>query len=53
MKDIGRIHALIKLAPMKRVFESAPPLIIQKDEIDAALKILDECIAEEEKDMGL
>lgn len=49
----GRKGLIIKLAPMKMAFEFAPPLIIKKDEIDAALKILDECIGEEEKDMGL
>jgi adenosylmethionine-8-amino-7-oxononanoate aminotransferase len=42
---------IIKLAPMKQAFEFAPPLIMQKDEIDAAVKILDECISEEEKDI--
>ena len=42
---------IIKL--MGRALEFAPPLTIQKEEIDEAIKILDECITEEEKDMGL
>jgi adenosylmethionine-8-amino-7-oxononanoate aminotransferase len=33
--------------------EFAPPLIINKDEIDFAVKVLGECIAEEEQAMGL
>jgi adenosylmethionine-8-amino-7-oxononanoate aminotransferase len=44
---------MIKLAPMRQAFEFAPPLTIQKEEIDEALKILEECIREEEKVMGL
>jgi len=42
---------IIKL--MGQALEFAPPLIIQKEEIDEAIRILDECIAEEEKEMGL
>jgi putrescine aminotransferase len=38
---------------MGQALEFAPPLIIQKEEIDEAIKILDECITEEEKEMGL
>jgi 4-aminobutyrate aminotransferase-like enzyme len=38
---------------VRQAFEFAPPLTIQKEEIDIALKILEECIAEEEKEMGL
>jgi len=38
---------------MGQALEFAPPLIIGKEEIDEALRILDECITEEEKDMGL
>jgi len=38
---------------MGHALEFAPPLIIQKGEIDEALKILEECITAEEKDMGL
>lgn len=33
--------------------EFAPPLTIQKDEIDFAIKVIAECIAEEEKAMGM
>jgi adenosylmethionine-8-amino-7-oxononanoate aminotransferase len=43
---------IIKLAPVRQAFEFAPPLTIQKEEIDQALNIIDECIAEEEKEMG-
>jgi len=45
------IKLLIKM--MGQAMEFAPPLIIQKEEIDAAIKILDECITEEEKEMNL
>ena len=38
---------------MGLALEFAPPLIIQKDEIDFALKVIGECITEEEKAMGL
>jgi adenosylmethionine-8-amino-7-oxononanoate aminotransferase len=44
---------IIKLAPVRQAFELAPPLTIQKEEIDAAVKIIEECISEEEKEMGL
>jgi taurine-pyruvate aminotransferase len=44
---------IIKLAPMRQAFEFAPALTIQKEEIDEALKIIGECIREEEKAMGL
>ena len=37
---------------MGHALEFAPPLIIQKGEIDEAVKTLDECITAEEKDMG-
>jgi adenosylmethionine-8-amino-7-oxononanoate aminotransferase len=37
---------------MGQALEFAPPLIIGKEEIDEALRIVDECITEEEKDMG-
>ncbi len=33
--------------------EFAPPLIITKAEIDEALKVIDQCIAMEEKEMGI
>ena len=38
---------------MGPALEFAPPLIIRRGEIDEAVKILDECITEEERDMGL
>lgn len=38
---------------MGMALELAPPLIITKDEIDEVLPILDACITEEEKAMGL
>jgi putrescine aminotransferase len=44
---------IIKLAPVRQAFELAPPLTIRKEEIDEALKIIEECISEEEKEMGL
>ncbi len=42
---------IIKL--MGQALELAPPLIISKSEIDEGVKILNDCITEEEKDMGL
>jgi len=47
-KEKGLIVKTMGLA-----LELAPPLIITKHEIDEALKILDECVAEEARDMGL
>jgi putrescine aminotransferase len=44
---------IIKLAPVRQAFEFAPALTIEKEEIDEALRILEECIGEEEKEMGL
>lgn len=44
---------IVKLAPVRQAFEFAPPLTIQKEEIDEALKIIEECISAEEKAMGL
>jgi len=38
---------------MGAVLEIAPPLIIGKDDVDTTLEILDQCIGEEEKAMGL
>jgi adenosylmethionine-8-amino-7-oxononanoate aminotransferase len=38
---------------MGQALEFAPPLIIKKEEIDQAVKILDECILEEEQEMAL
>jgi adenosylmethionine-8-amino-7-oxononanoate aminotransferase len=36
-----------------QALECAPPLIIQKQDIDEGIRILDECISEEERAMGL
>jgi adenosylmethionine-8-amino-7-oxononanoate aminotransferase len=38
---------------MGLALEFAPPLTIQKDEIDFALKVIGECITEEEQAMGI
>jgi len=38
---------------MGQALEFAPPLIIRKEEIDEAIRILDECITEEEKELSL
>jgi putrescine aminotransferase len=46
-----QLGALFK--PMGCALEFAPPLIIKKEDIDEAVTILDQCITEEEKDMGL
>jgi len=56
-----RLISLVRRAKQKGLIikimgpaiEFAPPLIIQKTEIDKGLKILEECISEEEKAMGL
>lgn len=58
---LNRIINLIKRAKEKgliiktmgQALEFAPPLIIQKEEIDEFIKILSECITEEEKEMGV
>jgi adenosylmethionine-8-amino-7-oxononanoate aminotransferase len=42
---------IIKL--MGQALELAPPLVIDKTEIDEGVKILHDCVAEEAKDMGL
>ena len=47
-KEKGLIIKLMGMA-----LEFAPPLIIQKEEIDWAVKVLDQVITEEEKAMGL
>jgi adenosylmethionine-8-amino-7-oxononanoate aminotransferase len=47
-KEKGVITKTMGLA-----LEFAPPLTIQKDEIDFALKVIGECISEEEKAMSL
>jgi adenosylmethionine-8-amino-7-oxononanoate aminotransferase len=38
---------------MGTTLEFAPPLIISKEDVDFALRVLDECITEEERDLGL
>jgi 4-aminobutyrate aminotransferase-like enzyme len=38
---------------MGQALELAPTLIIRKEEIDEAMKIIDQCITEEEKEMAL
>ena len=38
---------------MGQALELAPPLVIEKAEIDEGVKILHACVAEEAKDMGL
>jgi putrescine aminotransferase len=47
-KDKGLI-----IKQMGQALEFAPPLIIEEEDIDEALEIMDECITEEENDMGL
>ena len=58
---VDRLNSLVNRAKEKGLIikwmgpalEFAPPLIIRKEEIDWAVKILDQVITEEEKDMGL
>lgn len=58
---MSRLNSLVDRAQRKGLIiklmglalEVAPPLIIEKSEIDRGVKILHECIAEEAKDMGL
>jgi adenosylmethionine-8-amino-7-oxononanoate aminotransferase len=42
----------LMIKTMGHALEFAPPLIIQKEEIDEAIRILNECLTEEEKEMG-
>ena len=44
---------IIKLAPVRQAFEFAPPLTIQKTEIDEALEIIEAVIREKEKELGV
>jgi len=46
-------HKGIIIKMMGMALEFAPPLIIDKEDIDTAVRILDECISEEEAAMGL
>lgn len=56
----GRVVRIIRRAKSKgliiktmgQTLEFAPPLIIRNEEIDEAVKILDDCITEEEKETG-
>ena len=58
---LNRVLAIIQRAQEKgliiktmgQAIELAPPLIIGKEDIDEAIKILDLCITEEEKEMSL
>jgi adenosylmethionine-8-amino-7-oxononanoate aminotransferase len=47
-KEKGVITKMMGMA-----LEFAPPLTIQKSDIDEAIRILEECISEEEKYMGI
>ncbi|NWF54100.1 MAG: aminotransferase class III-fold pyridoxal phosphate-dependent enzyme [Syntrophaceae bacterium] len=61
LSSLDRLTSLVNRAKEKGLIikfmgpalEFAPPLIIRKDEIDWAIKILDQVITEEEKAMGL
>jgi adenosylmethionine-8-amino-7-oxononanoate aminotransferase len=52
IKRAKRKGLIIKLAPMRMALEFAPPLNIEKDIIDEALKILEETITEEERELS-
>ncbi|MDI7260221.1 MAG: aminotransferase class III-fold pyridoxal phosphate-dependent enzyme, partial [Thermodesulfobacteriota bacterium] len=43
----------LMIKTMGQTLEFAPPLIIQKEEIDEAIRILEECIGEEGKESGI
>ena len=43
----------ILIKTMGMALEFAPPLIIEKEEIEEAIRVLDACITEEERAMGL
>ena len=58
MERVNRIIARAKdlgvlFKTMGAALEIAPPLIIDRGDIDEALAVLDRCIAEEEKEMGV
>ena len=54
LRLIGRAKTKgLIIKTMGQALEFAPPLINQKEEIDEAVKILDECITEEEKEMNV
>jgi putrescine aminotransferase len=46
-------HKGVITKTMGLALEFAPPLTIQKSEIDFALQVIEECVAEEEKALGL
>jgi adenosylmethionine-8-amino-7-oxononanoate aminotransferase len=50
--DSAREKGLI-IKTMGQALEFAPPLIIEKGDLDAAVRILEECIVEAEREMGL
>ena len=58
---MDRLGSLVKRAKNKgliiklmgQALELAPPLVIEKDEIDEGISIIHDCIAEEARDMGL
>ena len=50
--DRARARGLI-IKCMGPALEFAPPLIIQREDIDRAVSILDECLSEEEQALGL
>ncbi len=58
---IDRLASLVRRAKQKgliiksmgQALEFAPPLVIGEDDIDEAVQILERCITEEEKDLGL
>jgi len=47
----GRRGLIIK--NMGPAIEPAPPLIIWREEIDEGIKIIDACLTEEEREVGL
>jgi adenosylmethionine-8-amino-7-oxononanoate aminotransferase len=51
MVDRAKGKGLI-IKTMGHALEFAPPLIIRKEEINEAVEILDQCLTEEEKEMG-
>jgi adenosylmethionine-8-amino-7-oxononanoate aminotransferase len=50
LTDRAKKKGLI-IKTMGQALEFAPPLIIRRGEIDEAIRILDECITEEEKEL--
>jgi adenosylmethionine-8-amino-7-oxononanoate aminotransferase len=52
LTDRAKKKGLI-IKTMGQALEFAPPLIIKEEEIDEAIRILDECISEEENELSL